>query len=51
MTVKYTKERETFLHFMVQICAIIGGVFTIAYMFDNLVFKWTKNLFYKELKN
>jgi len=45
MTVKYTKEREAFLHFIVQVCAIIGGVFTIAHMVDNLLFKWTKALF------
>lgn len=43
MSVKYTKEREEFLHLIVQICAIIGGVFTIAYMTDNLLFKWIKN--------
>jgi len=44
MTVKYTKERD-FLHFIVQICAILGGVFTIAHMLDNFLFKWMRFLF------
>ena len=45
MTVKYTKEKEVFLHFIVQICAIIGGIFTIAHMIDNILVKLTKKLF------
>lgn len=53
MTVKYTKEREPFLHLIVLICAIVGGIFTIAHMLDNFLFKWTKLLFRRgeELKN
>lgn len=48
MTVKYTKEKESFLHFMVQICAIVGGIFTIAHMIDNLLFKWARRIFSDE---
>lgn len=29
LTVKFTRKRKSFAHFLVQICAIIGGVFTV----------------------
>lgn len=38
ITVQFTKRRQPFLHFLVQLCAIIGGVFsTIQFvsMFSN----------------
>eukprot|EP00929_Paragymnodinium_shiwhaense_P057577 TRINITY_DN28825_c0_g1_i1.p1 TRINITY_DN28825_c0_g1~~TRINITY_DN28825_c0_g1_i1.p1 ORF type:complete len:365 (-),score=53.90 TRINITY_DN28825_c0_g1_i1:67-1161(-) len=39
VTVKYTERRESFSHFLVQICAVIGGVFTIAGMLDSFIHK------------
>ena len=37
VTVKFGRERESIFHFVVQICAIIGGVFTIAGIIDSLI--------------
>jgi len=39
VTVKFTQYRESLLHFLVQICAIIGGVFTVAGIIDSLIHK------------
>jgi len=39
VTVKYTERRESLSHFMVQICAVIGGVFTVAGVIDSLLHK------------
>lgn len=39
VTVRYTETRERFSRFLVQICAVIGGVFTVAGFFDSLVHK------------
>jgi len=36
ITVKYTQYRRGFLHFVVQVCAIIGGVFTVAGLFASV---------------
>jgi len=33
---KYTQEKETFINFIVQVCAIVGGVFTVAEIVDRL---------------
>jgi len=39
VTVKYTQRKESFFRFLVQICAIIGGIFTVAGIIDALVHK------------
>jgi hypothetical protein len=39
VTVKYTLKKETFFRFLVQICAIIGGIFTVAGIIDAIVHK------------
>lgn len=39
VTVRYTEAKESTSHFLVQICAVIGGVFTMAGIFDSLVHK------------
>ncbi|CAD8177444.1 unnamed protein product [Paramecium pentaurelia] len=39
VTVKFLQYRESFLHFLVQICAILGGVFTIASIVDGMIHK------------
>ncbi|KAL4479478.1 hypothetical protein ABPG72_011800 [Tetrahymena utriculariae] len=37
VTVQFSQTTESFLHFLVQVCAIIGGVFTVAGIIDSLV--------------
>jgi len=39
VTVQYTETRETFSHFVVQICAVVGGVFTVAGLLDSVLHK------------
>lgn len=39
VTVRFTQYRENFLHFLVQICAIVGGVFTVAGIIDGMIHK------------
>jgi len=47
VTVKYTHHKESFFRFLVQICAIIGGIFTVAGIIDALVHKSVVNLMKK----
>jgi len=39
VTVRYTEKRESTSHFLVQICAVIGGVFTVAGLLDSMIHK------------
>ena len=39
VTVRVRKTKTNFFHFIVQICAIVGGVFTLAMMLDSLIYK------------
>lgn len=39
VTVRYTETREKFSHFLVQICAVVGGIFTVAGLVDSLLHK------------
>merc|ERR1711971_357986 len=34
VTIQYREARESLSHFLVQVCAVIGGIFTVAGMFD-----------------
>lgn len=36
--VKFNEERKSFFHFVTQLCAILGGVFTVSSMIDRLFF-------------
>ncbi|XP_047144918.1 endoplasmic reticulum-Golgi intermediate compartment protein 3 isoform X1 [Hydra vulgaris] len=38
MLVQYTEKRRSFTHFLTGVCAIIGGVFTVAGLIDSLVY-------------
>ena len=38
MQVVVTEEREAFASFLTQICAIIGGVFTVTGLLDSVVY-------------
>ncbi|CAD8178287.1 unnamed protein product [Paramecium pentaurelia] len=42
VTVQFTKYYETFNHFIVQLCAILGGVFTIAGIIDSIFYALQK---------
>jgi len=37
--VTFTQKQEAFLHFLVQLCAILGGVFTVAGIIDGIFHK------------
>eukprot|EP00245_Coleochaete_scutata_P005348 TRINITY_DN18829_c0_g1_i1.p1 TRINITY_DN18829_c0_g1~~TRINITY_DN18829_c0_g1_i1.p1 ORF type:complete len:387 (-),score=74.58 TRINITY_DN18829_c0_g1_i1:407-1567(-) len=36
--VKFTEERSSFLHFLTNVCAIVGGVFTVSGIIDAFVY-------------
>lgn len=42
--VTFTEEHTSFLHFLTHICAIVGGVFTVAGMVDSFVYHGQKAL-------
>ena len=44
ITVKNEQYKETLFHFFVQICAIVGGVFTVVGLIDSVVNKFFSNL-------
>ncbi|KAL7064344.1 hypothetical protein AAHC03_05822 [Spirometra sp. Aus1] len=39
LLVKLTEERKSFLHFLTNTCAIIGGVFTVASLLDAFIYR------------
>jgi len=39
VTVKYWQYKENLLHFLIQICAIIGGIFSVTGIIDALIHK------------
>ena len=39
VTVEYTQFKDSFMHFFVQICAILGGVFSVTGIVDALIHK------------
>ncbi|XP_071105582.1 endoplasmic reticulum-Golgi intermediate compartment protein 3-like [Haliotis cracherodii] len=38
MMVKYTEKQRSFMHFLTGVCAIIGGVFTVAGLIDGMIY-------------
>jgi len=40
ITVRYTESRKSFFHFLTNVCAIIGGIITIASLIDNAIFRF-----------
>ncbi|KAK6167931.1 hypothetical protein SNE40_021854 [Patella caerulea] len=38
MMVKYTEKQRSFMHFLTGVCAIIGGVFTVAGLIDSMIY-------------
>lgn len=53
ITVKYWRYKDDFSHFIVQICAIIGGVFAITGILDSLLYRFTNkySMFLKGYNN
>ena len=45
ITVQYTQVTENFFEFLVYICAIVGGVFTVAGIVDAMIHKSVAVLF------
>lgn len=45
ITVQYTQSKENFFEFMVYICAIVGGVFTVAGIVDAVIHRSVSSLF------
>ena len=43
--VKYTIEESNFLHFLVNLCAIIGGLFTVFGIIDGIIHKTISKIF------
>lgn len=39
VTVRYIETRESLSHFLVQICAVVGGLFTVAGILDSFIHK------------
>lgn len=39
VTVRYTETKESISHFLVQICAVVGGIFTVAGILDSVLHK------------
>jgi hypothetical protein len=42
LTVKYQEKGEPFFSFLTAVCAVVGGVFTVAGIVDGLVFSATQ---------
>ncbi|KAI8776979.1 endoplasmic reticulum-Golgi intermediate compartment protein 3 [Biomphalaria glabrata] len=38
LMVKYTEKKRSFLHFLTEVCAIIGGIFTVASLIDSFIY-------------
>jgi len=51
ITVEYTHYRDNILSFFIQICAILGGVFTVTGIIDSMIHKSVKALLRKAQLN
>ena len=47
MLVTFTEYRKPFSHFLTDLCAIVGGVFTVAGMIDSILFSAQRKLQFK----
>jgi hypothetical protein len=47
ITVKFTEKRKSFSHFLVQICAIVGGVFTVLGLVNSILHSTLKTVLKK----
>lgn len=44
MLVIYTQTHKSFLHFLTGVCAIVGGIFTVAGLFDSFIYSAERTL-------
>lgn len=44
MLVVHREERQSFAHFLTSLCAIVGGVLTVAGIIDSLVYAGGKRM-------
>lgn len=44
MLIVYTETRTSFTSFLTGVCAIIGGIFTVASMIDGFIFRAERTL-------
>ncbi len=42
--VKFTERRKSFAHFLTGVCAIVGGVFTVAGIIDSFIYQGMRSL-------
>ena len=49
VAVHYTNSKENVFQFLINICAIIGGIFTVASIIDALLHKGSKILFKRDI--
>jgi len=40
--VRFMEQRKSLFHFLTQVCAIVGGVFTVAGIFDRVIYSGFK---------
>jgi len=45
--VKYSEIRRSFAHFITGVCAIVGGVFTVAGIIDSFIYHSIRSLKFK----
>uniref|UniRef100_A0A6B2LSY9 Endoplasmic reticulum vesicle transporter C-terminal domain-containing protein n=1 Tax=Arcella intermedia TaxID=1963864 RepID=A0A6B2LSY9_9EUKA len=43
--VEYSESSRSFLHFLVNLCAIVGGVYTVASLIDSFIYNITVKYF------
>ena len=48
LLIKYEEYRKPFTHFLTDICAVVGGVFTVAGMIDGLLYNASKRFLQKD---
>ena len=39
LMVRYTEKTKSFLHFLTSVCAIVGGIFTVAGILDSFIYR------------
>ena len=44
MKVVYNQKKKSFFHLLTNICAIVGGIFTVASIIDSFVYTAEKTL-------
>ena len=44
MLIQYSEKRRSFMHFLTGVCAIVGGVFTVAGLVDSIIYHSSKAL-------